>query len=157
MSKNGNLLLNIGPKPDGTIPDQIQTTLKAMGAWLKVNGEAVYGTTPWKVYGEGPTKVIEGAFHDQDTKPYTEQDFRFTQKGGKVYAIGMGCPASGSERSAVIHAMGTANQGKDLTPKSIELVGSTGKVTWQQSADALTVKLPAEAACQIAYVLRIGN
>ena len=156
VSKNGNLLLNIGPRPDGTIPEQIQSTLKAMGVWLKVNGEAIYGTTPWKVYGEGPTKVIPGAFHDQDTKPYTTEDFRFTQKGNTVYAIGMGCPAAGSNGSAVIHAMGSDHEGKGMTIGSIQLVGSSDKVTYQQAGDALQVTLPASAKCEFAYVLNIA-
>jgi len=155
VSKNGNLLLNIGPKPDGTIPDQIQTTLKEMGGWLKANGEAIYATTPWKVYGEGPTKVIGGAFHDQDTKPYTTEDFRFTQKGSTVYAIGMSCPADGSS-TVTIHSMGSDQAAKGLTLSSIELVGSTDKITFDQSADALQVKLPASSNCKYAYVLKIA-
>jgi len=157
VSKNGNLLLNIGPKPDGTIPDEIQTTLREMGVWLKANGEAIYATTPWKVYGEGPTKVTEGAFHDQDTKPYTTGDFRFTQKGGTIYAIGMGCPASGAESTAAIHSLGSANQGSGLSIASIELIGSTEKPTWHQDADALNVKLPASSTCKYAYVLKIST
>jgi len=156
VSKNGNLLLNIGPKPDGTIPDQIQTTLLAMGAWLKADGEAIYGTTPWKIYGEGPTKVIGGAFHDQDTKPYTTEDFRFTAKGNTVYAIGMGCPAAGSEAFATIHAFGSDKEAKGMTIGSIDLIGSTEKLTWMQTPEALNVKLPASASCQYAYVLRIA-
>ena len=159
VSKNGNLLLNIGPRPDGTIPEQIQTTLKGMGVWLKVNGEAIYGTTPWKVYGEGPTKVTEGAFHDQDTKAYTTEDFRFTQKGNTVYAIGMGCPADAASGYAAIHAMGSAKEAKGMTIDSIELVGSSDaaeKLTWMQTPDALSVKLPAGASCTYAYVLRIA-
>jgi alpha-L-fucosidase len=156
VSKNGNLLLNIGPKPDGTIPEQIQATLKGMGAWLKVNGEAIYGTTPWKVYGEGPTKVIEGAFHDQDTKPYTTEDFRFTQKGNTVYAIGMGCPTDAASGYAAIHALGSSKEAKGFTLDSIDLIGSTEKLIWMQTPDALNVKLPASASCNFAYVLRIA-
>ena len=156
VSKNGNLLLNIGPKPDGTIPDEIQTTLKAMGVWLKANGESIYGTTPWKVYGEGPTQVIGGAFHDQDTKPYTTEDFRFTAKGNTVYAIGMGCPANGAEGFASIHAFGSDKDARGLTIESIDLIGSTDKLTWMQTPEALNVKLPASASCQYAYVLRIA-
>jgi len=157
VSKNGNLLLNIGPKPDGTIPDQIQATLLGMGSWLKANGESIYGTTPWKVYGEGPTQVIGGAFHDQDTKPYTTEDFRFTAKGNTVYAIGMGCPASGAEGSASIHALGADKEAKGLTFASIELIGSKDKVTWKQSPDTLNVTLPASMSCKYAYVLKIAT
>jgi alpha-L-fucosidase len=75
VSKNGNLLLNIGPRADGTIPDNVKATLLEIGAWLKVNGEAIYATTPWKSFGEGPTEVKAGSFHDSETKPYTAKDF----------------------------------------------------------------------------------
>ena len=157
VSKNGNLLLNIGPRPDGTIPEQIQTTLKEMGVWLKANGEAIYGTTPWKVYGEGPTKVIPGSFHDQDTKPYTSEDFRFTQKGDAVYAIGMGCPAAGADRTAVIHALGSEKEARGLTIGSVELIGSSEKVRFKQDGDGLHVTLASAATCKFAYVLRIAT
>jgi alpha-L-fucosidase len=156
VSKNGNLLLNIGPKPDGTIPEEIQTTLKEMGGWLKANGEAIYETTPWKVYGEGPTQVIGGAFHDQDTKPYTTEDFRFTAKGNTVYAIGMGCPASGTQGFAAIHALGSEKDAKGLTVESIDLIGSTEKLEWMRTPEALNVKLPASMSCKYAYVLKIA-
>ena len=155
VSKNGNLLLNIGPKPDGTIPDEIQTSLRAMGKWLGANGEAIYDTTPWKVYGEGPTRVIGGAFHDQDTKPYTSEDFRFTAKGHTIYAIGMGCPAKGKEGYAAIHALGSANEASGLKLQSIDLIGSDAKLDWMQTPEALNVKLPATASCEYAYVLKV--
>jgi len=80
VSKNGNLLVNIGPRSDGTIPDEVQTVLHEVGSWLKINGEAIYGTRPWRIYGEGPTKIVEGAFHDTEAQPFTEHDFRFTTK-----------------------------------------------------------------------------
>ncbi|MGA8744218.1 MAG: alpha-L-fucosidase [Terracidiphilus sp.] len=152
VSKNGNLLLNFGPRSDGTIPEEVQTTLREMGAWLKVNGDAIYATTPWKTFGEGPTQVKGGAFHDTDVKPYTASDFRFTAKGGTVYAIGMACPADGK---ATIHALGTAREGGSLPIAHVEMLGSTGKVTWTQTADALDVTLPVNTACKYAYTLKL--
>ncbi len=85
VSKNGNLLLNIGPRSDGTIPEEVQQVLLEVGTWLNVNGESIYGTRPWRTYGEGPTKVAAGSFHDTDTTHYTPEDFRFTAKAGVLY------------------------------------------------------------------------
>ena len=152
VSKNGNLLLNFGPRSDGTIPDEVQATLREMGAWLKVNGEAIYATTPWTTFGEGPTQVKAGAFHDTDTKPYTAEDFRFTAKGDNVYVIGMACPKDGK---AAIHSLGWAHEGRSLHIASVQLLGSADQVTWTQGADALAVALPAAAACKYAYVLKL--
>jgi alpha-L-fucosidase len=152
VSKNGNLLLNFGPRPDGTIPDEVRNTLLEMGAWLKVNGEAIYATTPWKSFGEGPTQIKAGAFHEGENKPYTPLDFRFTAKGATVYAIGMACPADGK---ATIHSQGWAHEGGTLPIASVELLGSNEKVTWTQGAEALEVTLPPGAACKYAYALKL--
>jgi alpha-L-fucosidase len=152
VSKNGNLLMNIGPRSDGTIPDEVQQVLLAVGQWLKVNGDAIYGTRPWKTYGEGPTEVQAGSFHDADTRPYTAQDFRFTTKGSDLFAIEMGWPGSGE---AVIHALGADGlPGQHI--RSISLLGSEAKLSYEQETDGLHIKLPEKPTEELAYVFRIG-
>lgn len=153
VSKNGNLLLNIGPRADGTIPDEVRTTLLDIGAWLSTNGEAIYDTTPWKIYGEGPTKVKPGFGNDKDTQPYTSDDFRFTQKGTTIYAIAMAWPASGSLH---IHALGSAApEAKGLRIAQVELLGSSSKLDWKQSPASLDLTLPAAPAGKFAFAFRI--
>jgi alpha-L-fucosidase len=141
VSKNGNLLVNIGPRSDGTIPEQTQATLREVGAWLKINGEAIYGTRPWSKFGEGPTAIVEGAFHDTETKPYTPQDFRFTAKGNVIYAIEMASPESGE---SLIHSLDTgALAGKTIS--SISVLGQTVPVGYQLQSDGLHLKMTAQA------------
>jgi alpha-L-fucosidase len=151
VSKNGNLLINIGPRSDGTIPDEAKQTLKAVGGWLRVNGDAIYGTRPWKSYGEGPTQVAAGSFHDSDTKPYTAEDFRFTTKGNNLYAIELGWPESGE---AVIHALSTTGLGSQHI-QGVDMLGSDAKVKYEQQTDGLHITAPAKPAGEAAYVYRI--
>lgn len=95
VSKNGNLLLNIGPKGDGSIPDTDRKILLQIGNWLKMNGEAVYGSHVWRVSGEGPTETEEGQFTDLHAPVYREDDFRYTARGGCIYAFAMNYPEHG--------------------------------------------------------------
>ena len=152
VSKNGNLLLNIGPRSDGTIPQPVQQVLLGVGAWLKVNGNAIYGTRPWTSFGEGPTKVEAGSFHDTQTKPYTAQDFRFTTNRETLYAIEMAWPKEGE---AVIHTLSSDVVGARKV-NSVSLLGASAELTFTQRADGLHIRVPAEAPGKYAYVYRIG-
>jgi alpha-L-fucosidase len=152
VSKNGNLLLNFGPRSDGTIPQEVQRVLREVGGWLRVNGEAIYGTRPWKVYGEGPTQVAEGAFHDTDTHPYAAEDFRFTEKNGTLYAIELGWPAN---HEAIIHTLTPASLGVGEKITSIQLLGAEDDLSFEQLPDGLHVRLPEKPLGQYAYAIRI--
>jgi alpha-L-fucosidase len=148
VSKNGCLLLNIGPKPDGTIPEPERKILLEIGRWLAINGEAVYGTRPWKVFGEGPTPVVGGSFNDTKRRGFTGEDIRFTAKVGAVYAIALAWPVSGE--------MVVKSLAKGRAPvKSVSLLGFGEKLEWEQTDAGLKVKLPAQKAGDFAYALKI--
>ncbi len=149
VSKNGNLLLNIGPRADGTIPEEVQQTLLGVGEWLTQNGEAIYGTRPWLVYGEGPTRVQAGAFHDVDTQRYNEHDFRFTTKGSTLYTIELAWPASGE---AVVHTLRKGNTG---TITSVDLLGSSTPLRFEQREDGLHLHVPQQRSSTYAAVYRM--
>ena len=146
VSKNGCLLLNIGPRADGTIPQEVEDILLAVGGWLKVNGEAIYGTRPWKVFGEGPTEVVGGAFKDTASKPFTGEDIRFTTKGTTLYAIALAWPENGR---LLVKSVA------DVPVVSVELLGSKEKLVWKRDAAGLAIQLPAGRPNDYAFVFRI--
>ncbi len=148
VSKNGNLLLNIGPRSDGTITEEETQTLLTTGKWLAVNGEAIYATRPWKIFGEGVTESASGSYHDQK-KPFTPQDIRFTTKSDTLYAIALGKPVTNTS----IKALGL--QAGNGSIASIELVGSHEKVAWTQQDPALIIRLSKDYPTDNAVVYRI--
>jgi alpha-L-fucosidase len=150
VSKNGNLLLNIGPRADGTIPEEVQHVLLDVGGWLNVNGDAIYGTRPWRTYGEGPTKVAAGSFHDTDTARYTAEDFRFTTKADALYVIGLAWPTNGE---VVIRSLATTAGSQSV--QIVSLLGNDAKTKFEQRPDGLHVQLPAQPPANYAYVLRL--
>ena len=150
VSKNGNLLLNIGPRSDGTIPEEVQQVLLEVGSWLNINGEPIYGTRPWMTYGEGPTKVAAGSFHEKDTLNTRPEDFRFTARADALYVIGLAWPANGE---AVVRSLAAAVGSRSV--QSVSLLGSEVKAKFQQLPDGLHVVLPAQPPSKYAYVLRL--
>lgn len=158
-SKNGRILLNVPPKADGTFAEEVRKELLDMGKWLKINGEAIYGTIPWVFFGEGPTEVTHPGHHAQgrdwgaNIARFTEKDIRFTIKDNFLYAICLGWP--GEELS--IRTLG--HRGK-LYPgdiKSISLLGTDEKIKWEQTAEALVVQFPESPPCDFAYCLKINR
>jgi len=151
VSKNGNLLMNIGPRSDGTIPDEVQQVLRDVGGWLKVNGDAIYGTRPFTTFGEGPTQVKPGQFHDTDTVAYTPQDFRFTTKAGALYAIEMEWPTDGE---AVIHTLTNTVTGEKPV-SAVTLLDTGAKLEFSQKADGLHITVPKVAPGKYAFAYRV--
>jgi alpha-L-fucosidase len=151
VSKNGLLLLNIGPRPDGTIPEGAQKLLLDMGKWLAANGEAIYGSRPWKIFGEGPTPVLTGGFTDRKQKSFTAEDIRFTTKGNTLYAIALDWPG----KSMTVKSFGTGSKLLDRSIDSVSLLGSTQPLKWKQESDGLKIELPESKPGDYAFVFRI--
>lgn len=147
VSKNGNLLLNVGPHADGSIPPAARDTLLAMGRWLDQNGEAIYGSRPWRVFGEGPTEIADGSFQETKTKPYTAKDFRFTTRDGRLYALQLSAPEG---EQALIASIKPADQVRSVTALS-----TSRPVAFSQTAEGLRLAVGGQPAGHAAYVYRI--
>lgn len=143
VSKNGNLLLNVGPKGDGSIPEKDREILRDIGRWLKVNGEGIYHSRPWRMWGEGTVKPARGQFSDQTEPPYTGEDIRFTAAGDSVYAFVMAWPEDGRVR---IRALGEA-ENPDLGEfhgliRRVEIPGQERAPVWSRNREGLFVEAP---------------
>jgi alpha-L-fucosidase len=154
VSKNGNLLLNFPPRPDGTLDPEEEAILADLASWMPANGEAIFGTRPWKVYGEGPSKVAKGGSFNEGKLAYSARDIRFTQSkdGRALYAIALGWPKDGLLQ---IHTLRKFDDGDSNRIEDVQLLGYSGKIAFQQTADALLVMLPGQPISQIACSLKI--
>jgi alpha-L-fucosidase len=158
VSKNGNLLLSVPVRGNGTIDEQERAIVEEIGRWMAVNGEGIYDTRPWSVFGEGP--VMETAapisaqgFNEGKNKPFTSADVRFTVKGDAVYAFVMGWPADGKVSIKAMRA-GSSHLGKSIS--RVEQVGRGEPLSFQQTGEALQVTLGGHApALSYAVVLKI--
>ncbi len=139
VSKNGTLMLNVSPRADGVIPDDQQLVLRAIGAWLAQNGEAIYGTRPWYTFGEGPTRQ-ETAGHFLPHIDYTAADYRYTTRGDTVYAVALGRPAPGT--NVLLTAFAPAYMPEGTVIRGAEHVASGLPVRWSQDAAGLILAMP---------------
>ena len=164
MAKNGNLLLNIGPKADGTIPEQDQDILTEIGDWLAVNGEAIYQSRPWRVSSDGPTEAQEGSFSDGEAPLYTNQDFRYTMREGLLYAIQLE-PSGRTEELTLPSLAYDLKQPRILHARirQVELLGESQPLSWSQddhrappSVTSLQQKTTACFASQFLVFLKLS-
>lgn len=150
VSKNGNLLLNIVLYPDGSLPSESEQLLQELTRWMKVNSEAIHGTRPWKIFGEGPTEASAGAFHEDAT--YTASDIRFTTHGDKLYAITLGEPTNNVAIASL--ARGNANESRRI--QRVELLGVPHSLKFHQTDAALVVDLPSALSSRHCSAFRIS-
>lgn len=150
VSKNGNLLLNVGPTADGRITPEQTAVLKAIGGWMKVNGEAIYKTRPWVMAMEGENKGTSGYMTDNKKAHYTAQDIRFTTRDGFLYAI----PLASTEGKITIKSISPAHI-KDLKVNSVSMLGSDEKIVWKQTKKGLEVTFPSKLPTDFAHVFKI--
>jgi alpha-L-fucosidase len=156
VSRGGIFLLSLTPKGDGSIPEEEQEIMRGIGRWLKVNGEAIYGTRPWKIYAEGPT-VTRGMKRNNKgeekeqwdwRKEFTAEDIRFTTKGDTLYAIALNWPDDGK---LTVRALASGSE----KIETVSLLGHDGALEWAQTANGLQIALPRKAPCEYAFALRV--
>lgn len=155
VSKNGNLMLNIPVRGNGTIDEKERAIVESIGEWMRMNSECIYASKPWKVFGEGPALADAApmraqGFNEGKSRPFTSEDFRFTTKGNVLYAIMLGWPTNGS---CLIKSLG--QNGAKVA--NVSLIGHQGKLEFIQDEKGLKISLPAQAPCKHAYVFKIDG
>ena len=164
VSKNGNLLLSIPVRSDGTIDSDEEKILEGIASWMDVNKESIFGTRPWKVFGEGPASanaapIKAQGFNEGKGKPFSAEDVRFTlrpgsgqaAKGDVLYAIALGQPT----KPLQIKSLGTDAKLLNKTIADIQLLGSDEKIQWSRTGQFLTIEAPKNKPCDYAIVFKI--
>ena len=156
VSKNGTFILNIPGKPDGTNDSDEVAILEAIGSWMQTNGEAIYATRPWKIFGEGPHAVKSGAFAGRSTSSLDSSDIRFTRnkRGDTIFAIILGWPEG---KSFKVKSLGKNSSLNPVKVANVELLGCVDKLEWNQSDEYLSVNKPSAKPCDFAYALKISS
>ena len=150
VSKNGNMLLNIPIKADGTLDAEATTLLQDVGKWFAVNGEAIYGTRPWYMYGEGRNEI---GHHDLESE-MTAKDFRYTTKGDVLYAFVLDWPTF--HRNPAVFPNIVKMNTRISEVASVQLLGHDNELKWENHGDGLHVTFPEEKPCDYAYALKIS-
>ena len=150
VSKNGILLLNVGPRADGTITDEERQVLEELGAWLQINGEGIYDTVPWKWFGEGSVNACEGFFTDGAEKDYTAQDFRFTYRQGYLYAFQM------RPDGKTVNIRTLAEKGlNDFGIEDVSIPGCSEKPVYRRTDQGLQIELPEDVDRRLPVCFKI--
>jgi alpha-L-fucosidase len=156
VSKNGNLMLNIPLRGDGSIDDKEEAFIAGFTAWMDVNSEGIFATRPWKVYGEGPsTTAPPPRAYGPPGPAYTAEDIRFTAKGDALYAFIGAWPESRVAKIKSLAAGSAQVGGAKVT--NVSLLGHGGRLTFTHDAQGLSVNLPEKAPSQHAITLKIDG
>ncbi|MBC7783366.1 MAG: alpha-L-fucosidase [Burkholderiales bacterium] len=161
VSKNGNLLLDIPVRGDGSIDEKEVAIIEGIAGWMDVNKEAIFGTRPFEVFGEGPASegapIKDQGFNEGKGKPFTAEDVRYTQKGDALYVIVLGVPTKPLELKMLGKQRGdkAANLGKNIT--GITLLGSDEKIEWTHADDQLTIQPGKDKPGTLATVFKIST